>query len=96
MKGSRYMPDSTGSLRPTCLPVALAVVSALLASTAAQAADGDATAITIYSSALPGAIPPEMYRPIPGAGVPNAMAVPGYAMVRQERPHQVSRTAARP
>jgi hypothetical protein len=26
-----------------------------------------------------------MYRPIPGSGVPNAMAVPGYAMVRQER-----------
>ncbi len=74
------MRDSKFPLRP----VSLAVLSALLASTA-QAADGDATAITIYSAAAPGAVPPELYRPIPGAGVPSAMAVPGYAMVRQER-----------
>jgi len=74
------MRDSKFRLRP----VSLAVLSALLAS-AAQAADGDATAITIYSAAAPGAVPPELYRPIPGAGVPSAMAVPGYAMVRQER-----------
>ena len=76
------MPDRTRSLGP----VGVAVLSALAASAAAHAADGDATAITIYSSAAPGAIPPEMYRPIPGSGVPNAMAVPGYAMIRQERP----------
>ena len=44
-----------------------------------------ATAITIYSSAQPGAISPEFYRPVPGQGVPNAMAVPGYALVREER-----------
>jgi len=75
------MLESTSSLRP----VGLAVLTALLASATAQAAEGDATAVTIYSSAAPGAIPPEMYRPIPGAGVPNAMAVPGYAMIRQER-----------
>jgi hypothetical protein len=43
------------------------------------------TAITIYSSAQPGAIPPEFYRPIPGQGVPSAMAVPGYALVRDDR-----------
>ena len=43
------------------------------------------TAITIYSSAQPGAISPEFYRPIPGQGVPNAMAVPGYALVRDDR-----------
>jgi hypothetical protein len=86
MKGLRYMPDSTGSLRPAGLPIPLAVLSVLLATAAAHAADGDATAITIYSSAEPGAIPPEMYRPIPGSGVPNALAVPGYAMIRQERP----------
>jgi hypothetical protein len=48
-------------------------------------ADEPATAITIYSSAQPGAISPEFYRPIPGQGVPNAMAVPGYALVRDER-----------
>ena len=48
-------------------------------------APNDDNAITIYSSAAPGAIPPELYRPLPGQGAPNAMSVPGYAMVRQER-----------
>src|SRR5215510_2322990 len=75
------MLDRTRSPRP----IALAVLAALTASATARAADSDTTAITVYSSAAPGAIPPEMYRPIPGSGVPNAMAVPGYAMVRQER-----------
>ncbi len=49
------------------------------------AADNTQTAITIYSSAQPGAISPEMYRPIPGMGMPNGMSVPGYALVRDER-----------
>jgi hypothetical protein len=49
----------------------------------------DDTAITIYSSAQPGAISPEYYRPLPGQGVPNAMGVPGYAMVRHERAVQL-------
>ena len=47
-------------------------------------------AITIYSSAQPGAIPPEYYRPLPGQGAPPAMGVPGYAMVRQERDVQLA------
>ena len=47
-------------------------------------------AITIYSSAQPGAISPEYYRPLPGQGTPNAMGVPGYAMVRQERGVQLA------
>ena len=46
---------------------------------------GEDTAITIYSSAQPGAISPDLYRPVPGGGVPNASSVPGYAMIRQER-----------
>ena len=66
-------------------PVGAAVLAALLASSAALAAESDETAVTIYSSALPGAIPPELYRPVPGMGVPNAMSVPGYAMVRHDR-----------
>lgn len=48
-------------------------------------AQAEETAITIYSSAQPGAISPEFYRPVPGQGVPNAMSVPGYAMVRDDR-----------
>jgi hypothetical protein len=75
------MSSMTSSLRP----VGAAVLLALLASSAAIAAEGDETAITIYSSAMPGAIPAELYRPIPGMGVPNGLAVPGYAMVRHDR-----------
>jgi hypothetical protein len=60
-------------------------LSASLSGGVVAAADGEDTAVTIYSSAQPGALSPEMYRPIPGAGVPNAMAVPGYAMVRHDR-----------
>jgi hypothetical protein len=66
--------------------LAVAVTCACLGLAASIAsADEPATAITIYSSAAPGAISPEFYRPIPGQGVPNAMAVPGYALVRDER-----------
>lgn len=68
---------------------ALAAGVSLAATLAASAATDD-TAITIYSSAQPGAISPELYRPIPGARVPNAMAVPGYAMVRHDRAMQIA------
>src|SRR5512139_4141111 len=57
---------------------------------APAAAPGDDVAITIYSSARPGAISPEYYRPLPGQGTPPAMGVPGYAMVRQERVVQLA------
>ena len=70
----------------SCSRVGAAILAALLVSATARAADGDETAVTIYSSAAPGAIPPELYRPVPGSGVPNAMSVPGYAMIRHERP----------
>jgi hypothetical protein len=50
----------------------------------------DDTALTIYSSARPGAIPPEYYRPLPGQGAPNASGVPGFAMVRHEREVQLA------
>jgi hypothetical protein len=45
-----------------------------------NASSNTATAVTIYSSVQPGAIPPEVFRT---GG--NWQAVPGYAMVRQER-----------
>src|SRR5688572_19522192 len=66
--------------------LALAVSAACFATSAPLlAAEAGGTAITIYSSAQPGGISPEYYRPIPGQGVPNAMSVPGYALVRDER-----------
>ncbi len=67
-------------MRKSLRPLAIAVSSAVFA-----AAAHAETAITIYSSAQPGAISPEFYRPIPGQGVPNAMSVPGYALVRDDR-----------
>jgi hypothetical protein len=64
-----------------------AAVVAPLAHAAAPAPED--TAVTIYSSAQPGAISPEYYRPLPGQGVPNPMGVPGYALVRTEREVQL-------
>ncbi len=63
-----------------------AVASAVsLALCGGFASAADDTAITIYSSQAPGAIQPELYRPLPGAPVPSASEIPGYAMIRQER-----------
>jgi hypothetical protein len=83
--------------------VARAFLGALLALPAwAGAADQDAeknaggnadTALTIYSSEQPGAIPADFYRPVPGGSVPAASSVPGYAMIRQDR--DVSLSAGR-
>src|SRR5688572_4872999 len=58
---------------------ALAIGLALGASSAG-AQDAPATALTIYSTARPGAIAPEIYR---SGG--RGQAVPGYAVVRQQR-----------
>jgi len=73
-------------MRKSLSPLALAISCAIFGSaTYAASTDKGETAITIYSSAQPGAISPEFYRPIPGQGVPNAMSVPGYALVRDDR-----------
>ncbi|CAG0955732.1 hypothetical protein PHYC_00453 [Phycisphaerales bacterium] len=51
---------------------------------------GTTTSITIYSSAQPGAVPPEMYRPTPMSQYQYQYrqpgAIPGFAIVRQDRP----------
>lgn len=65
------------------LPASL--LMAMACSLTARAAQPDDTALTIYSSQLPGAISPDFYRPVPGAASPPAAAVPGYAVVRQDR-----------
>src|SRR5262245_21571100 len=70
--------------RTLAAAVSTLCLGALAHSMAALSAEPE-TAITIYSSAQPGAISPELYRPIPGQGVPNAMQVPGYALVRDDR-----------
>ncbi len=61
-----------------------------LAAGALCAAQPDESALTIYSSQQPGAIPADFYRPVPGGEVPPAASVPGYAMVRQDRDVQLA------
>ncbi len=60
-------------------------VLAALAAVAGAARAADETAVTIYSSARPGAISPELYRPLPGRSGASAGTIPGYAVVQQER-----------
>lgn len=62
--------------------IALLLTSSLCLTTPAFADD---TAITIYSKAQPGAIDPNLYRPVNGQAGYNGMNVPGYAVVRQLR-----------
>ncbi len=67
-----------------------AVAGLLLAACTASAAQAPPaaaqdTAVTIYSSARPGGVPAEYYRPLPGQAAPSASEVPGFAMVRDER-----------
>jgi len=61
----------------------------LLALTAAAAEPE--TSLTVYSSAQPGGIPAEWYRPLPGMGTPAASQLPGFALVRLDREIQVPR-----
>ncbi|MGD9597889.1 MAG: DUF4139 domain-containing protein [Steroidobacteraceae bacterium] len=68
----------------------LLLAAGLVLAAGAQAADSGDTSITIYSSAQPGGVPAEFYRPMPGGAVPNGMAVPGYAMVRDTRTMQLA------
>ena len=60
-----------------------AASAALAASSVGLAGD---TAITNYSSATPGAIPAEFYRPVVGTeGMGAQPSIPGFAIVRDER-----------
>jgi hypothetical protein len=49
------------------------------------------TALTVYSSAQPGGIPAEWYRPLPGMGTPQASSLPGFALVRVDRDLELTR-----
>lgn len=55
---------------------------------AARAAEERSQALTIYSSAEPGAVPVDLYRPLPesqGYTPPYGAQIPGFAIVRDER-----------
>ena len=73
------------SLRLSAVAAAVAAVCFSAAAAGAQTESG-ANALTIYSTARPGAVPPELYR-YGGRG----QAVPGYAVVRHERDLELTR-----
>lgn len=74
-------------MRPAATLLAAAVLATLTWPAAAQN-DSGGNALTIYGSGRPGAVPPELYR---GSGIGNGHAVPGYAVVRQQRDLALSR-----
>ena len=70
---------------------ALVLALGLTARVAAQDGIG-ATSLTIYSTTQPGSVSPDLYRPVPGQGnIYPGQAVPGYAMIRQERALDLTR-----
>jgi len=67
----------------------LLTAGVLLALNAVAADSG--VSLTVYSSAQPGGIPAEWYRPLPGMGSPMASQLPGFALVRLDRDIQIPR-----
>jgi len=68
------------------------VIGALALS--AGTAISDDVALTIYSTATPGAINPDMYRPVPGSGsmgYSRYNQIPGYAIIKQQRTIEIER-----
>jgi hypothetical protein len=66
----------------------LMAIGASAGVSAGQVADSTTasdTGITIYSTAQPGAVSAELYRPVMGQSAVAGQAVPGYAVVRQDR-----------
>jgi hypothetical protein len=66
------------------------VAAGVLFALNALAAEPDVS-LTVYSSAQPGGIPAEWYRPLPGMGSPMASQLPGFALVRLDRELQIPR-----
>ena len=62
---------------------------ALLASASAGAAPVSDDSVTIYSKLQPGAVSPDLYRPTPGRRATGQ--VPGYAIVRHDRPYDIEK-----
>ena len=60
------------------------ISAGVLLALGASAAEAE-TSLTVYSTAQPGGIPAEWYRPLPGMGTPMANQLPGFALVRVDR-----------
>lgn len=71
--------------------LALMIAASLGATTMTHAKSSDGSdAITIYSSAQPGSISPNVYRPVPGQHYGN-YNVPGYAVVKSTQTHNIKK-----
>ena len=79
-----------GSLCP-CLSPAPAWLRPVSCSPLSAFAAEPEVSLTVYSSAQPGGIPAEWYRPLPGMGTPQASQLPGFALVRLDRELQIPR-----
>lgn len=84
---SGFAPTSAGRIgRPrACLAVGAMVVATIALGSVSRAEEASSTALTIYSSATPGAIPPELYRPNVAGIDRRGITIPGYALIRHER-----------
>ncbi len=75
-------------MKPLLRTIKVLTAAALLTAHAGTLLADDSTSLTIYSKARPGAVSPELYRPLPGTSY-NASywlgQIPGYAVVRQDR-----------
>ena len=83
------------TLRPVIVFGSVITVVIVAGVTPAFSADAPdrSTALTIYSTAAPGAIPPEMYMPGPGRnqyGSRYRSVIPGYAIVMEERTFELT------
>jgi len=66
-----------------------------LALGSAVAIAAESTSLTIYSTARPGAVPVDLYRPLPGThSRVQPGRIPGYAVVKQERELELQRGRA--
>ncbi|MBU0718862.1 MAG: DUF4139 domain-containing protein [Planctomycetes bacterium] len=77
----------SGQLLRVSLAVVLVTGLSVCSATLAKPGD-ESTALTIYSTAQPGAIPPEIYQPgmmSSYSPLQYRQAIPGYAIVKQER-----------
>lgn len=70
-------------MRAIRLAAAVILVS-IMHSIPSVADENESTTITVYSTATPGAVPTELYKPS-AAGEMSAYTVPGYAFVKQQR-----------
>ncbi len=71
------------------LPLAITTLCAGAVSAAQQTVSDDS--ITIYSSMQPGAVSPDLYRPVSGRQLSGQ--VPGYAIVRHDRSYDIEKGA---